>query len=555
MTAPTWSLLADFNRDGVYEFDLRPYVDAGAQLRVSRGVDRNGRMRVSTLEVSLDNQTGIFTPEYSSSSLYGLLKPDVPIQLAANFSSTDYTLWTGYAQSWTCKWAGSKGIGARCQLSAIDLAGAFLKDAQVNVVSSTSRSTSDAIAAIMVAAGLSSSDYNLDAGIQSLPFHFVRAQKALDAIMDAVYSEMGGTAWIQADGKLRFENRHARLGTTVDATWGDSTNVIPENVAYEVSTNDLVTSASVSATIFTTGQDNDEILRFTRGMDTRGGADSIAIAAGASYEAEFDYGVAAVSITAAVAVTDYLANTAIDGTGTDKTSALTVSVTDLGGAARIKLTNTDAATIYVTKFRLRGQRTAYTNQSPTFTVTKSVVGMKTDRSLQLRVPFADDSQAAKDFSVALCRTYRVPYPRVTLEFCWDTDDITAAMLAADIGQLVKFADLTSGNAAWLTNVNDWWYIEAIEQMVSPAAVPRTQVTLTPAYTYRNLDAIAYDSFTRSNATGDLGTSLSGDAWANDSGFNIASNAAVPNVTTVQTPNINLGVTDGVAEVSLAGMAS
>jgi len=485
------------------------------------------------------------------------MTPDVPIQLSATFLAVPYTLWTGYADTWKATWAGPAGIGARSQLTAVDLAGAFLQYAMVNVTASTSRRTDQAIAAIMVAAGLSASDYSLDTGKQSMPMHFVRSQKALDAIMDVVYSEMGGVAWMSADGKLRFEARDSRLGTTADATWGDSTNVIPGAISYELDTTDLISTASVVATIFTTGQADNEVFRWTRGAATRPTADSIAILAGQYYEAETDYGVPVVALTAAAATNDYTGNSAIDGTGTDKTSALTVTFTDLGAGVRVKVANADAGTVYVTKLRGRGQPVSFAGQTPRFTVSKSVSGMKADRSVELRVPFADDSQATRDYAYGVARTYRYPYPRLALDFAWSHDDITAAMLAADIGQLIQFADATSGNAAWLTNVNDLWYVEAIEHTLVSIGMNRTRVTLVPAYLYRNLDAIAYDAFTRSNVTGDLGTSTSGDVWASDGNMDIATNAARANSDTLQMPTLDLGVgkTNAVIEVSLAAIGA
>jgi len=558
----TWTLQADFDLSGSYETDLTGYVEKpGSGISITRGMGANGVYNVSQMGVVLSNKDGTFTPDNSASTLYGKLRPGVPIQLTATHSAVTYTLWTGYIQSFKPTWRA--GAVPMCAIQCYDIAKWIADFRPVNVTASTSRDTDGALTAIATAVGLSAGDLNFDDGVQNLPLHYVSAQAGMEAMLDAMRSEMGGFLWVQTDGKLRFEARNSRLGVTPDDTWGDSTTIYPVSIDYDLNDQDLITTASVQATIFTAGQADDEILRFTRGMDTRGGADSLSIAAGTYYEAEFDYGVVATSVTSPVAVTDYLGNSAIDGTGTDKTSALTVTVTDLGGRVRIKIANSDAATVYVTKFRLRGQRQAFSFQSPTFTVTKSWPLAKADQGVQLRVPFADDQQALRDYAVQLCRTYRYPYPRITMQFLADDDTAKVALLSADIGQLVRYTDTAvgvnfTGNQKAGAYLDDWFYIEAIKTDVPPdwaGNLFSCSVTLIPSYIYRNLDAIAYDSFTRSNATGDLGTALSGHVWADDSGFNIASNAAVPNVTTVQTPNINLGVTDGVAEVSLAGMAS
>lgn len=560
----TWSLKADFDLSGSYETDLTGYVEKpGSGISITRGMGANGVYRVSQMAVTLSNKDGTFTPDNSASTLYGKLRPGVPIQLTATHSAVTYTLWTGYIQSFKPSWRA--GQVPMCAIQCYDIAKWIADFRPVNVTASTSRDTDGALTAIATAIGFSAGDLNFDDGVQNLPLHFASGQSGMEAMLDAVRSEMGGLLWVQADGKLRFEARNSRLGTTVDDTWGDGTTIYPYAIDYDLNDSDLITTASVQATIFSNGQADDTIFVFSRGMDTRGGADSLAIAAGTFYEAEFDFGVVPTSITAAVAVTDYLGNSAIDGTGTDKTSALTVTVTDLGGRGRIKIANSDAATVYVTKLRLRGQRQAFAYQSPTFTVTKSWPLAKADSGVSLRVPFADDSQTTRDYAMHLCRIYRWPYPRITLSLYADDDTSKVALLGVELGDLVKFKDTAVGvnfaaNQKAGASLDDWYYVESIRHNVPPDWAGKAfqcQVTLIPSYLYRNLDAIAYDLFTRADATGALGTSLSGDAWANDSGFNIVSNAARANTDTLSMANVTVGaaVADMVVEVSLAAIGT
>lgn len=63
---------------------------------------------------------------------------------------------------------------------------------------------------------------------------------------------------------------------------------------------------------------------------------------------------AATTIISPVASTDYTANTAQDGSGTDVTSSLGVGVENRTNAAVVTLTNNSAADLYVTLFKLRG---------------------------------------------------------------------------------------------------------------------------------------------------------------------------------------------------------
>lgn len=52
--------------------------------------------------------------------------------------------------------------------------------------------------------------------------------------------------------------------------------------------------------------------------------------------------------------TDYTANTSADGTGTDKTAQLSITITRFVDAVKIDVTNNDASTVYLTFLRLRG---------------------------------------------------------------------------------------------------------------------------------------------------------------------------------------------------------
>lgn len=556
LSAITWAAELDTDRDGDFDFSLNPYINAASQITIDRGMNDQGIYQVSQVSLSLNNDSGIFTPENPAGALYGLLRPDTPAHITATHNATDYTLWTGYAQRWTAE---RFRIGeGRARLECWDLA-AYLKNITgINVLLSTSRDTDAALTAIMTAAGLDSGDADFDDGQQDLPYHWARNQDALTALMEAARSEMGGLLWVNAAGQLRFEARNSRLGTSADDTWGDGTNVQPEDVQYELVDDDTITSASVQASIYATGLADTEVLRFSRGKDTRPTADSIAIAAGGRYgPVDVDYAgfVALAAITTPAAVTDYLGNTAANGSGTDKTSALTVTVTDLGAGARIQIDNTDAGTVYVTKFRLRGQPAGIPIENPNYVFTKSIPGVKALRGIEVKLPWVADTAKARDLAYALLRTYRMPYPRVTLSFPWDNDDTVAAMLGVEIGWLVAFAD--SDGLPYTSGVDDWWYVERIQHTIRPDGagdVNRSTIMLLPSYLYRDLDHIAFDLFTRANGSGDLGTSTSDDTWADDSGFDLNTSAARPNSTSAAVPSIDLGVADMVVAASLSNLS-
>lgn len=555
----TWSVTADFDGDAIYETDLTGYVEnPGSGLRISRGIGRDGKPETSSLSLALSNRSGDFTPENGASPFYGALVPGVPIRVTATHNAVDYTLWTGYVQAWRTTW--KAGAVSMTQVDCGDLFWILQDAPPVNVTASTTRDTDGALVAIMAALGFTAGDYNLDDGVQALPMHFAVGEPPLAAMMAVTASECGGLLYPAADGRVRFEARNSRLGTTADDTWGDGTSVVPIAAEYILNPLEYYTQVTARATVFRTGQADTEIFAFSQNMFTRPTATSMALAAGEVWERTFQANSAYAALTALDAGYDYTANTAIDGTGTDKTSALTATVTDLGGGRfRLRLVNTDGSTIYVTKFRLRGQPVEFFADRAEAEFELGVTGLKAGRALQFDVPFAGDTgNTLRDYAYQELRVGRYPWPTLRITFHASNDDTKVALLGAELGDLIQYTDNTSLTADRSPYVDDLWYIEAIDYQVPPDWGGKTfvcVVALVPSYVYRNLDAIVFDTFDRANATGDLGTSFSGDAWANDTGFDIVSNSARANTDTLSVPDLTVGADDQVVEVQLGAIGA
>jgi hypothetical protein len=542
MATVTWSLLADFDRDGTYEFDLTPYIDSpGHNVKVSRGIGRDKQARASKLVLSLSNRDGIFTQENSSSSLYGQLDPGAPVQLSATAFAQSFTVWTGYAMRWDVDFPAAAESTAR--LECWDLFWFLQNGDPVNITVDTTRDTDGALTEIATYLGLAAGDLNFDDGVQDLPIHFAVGERPIDAMQAVAASEMGGMIWPTADGEIRFEARNSRLGTAVDATWGDGTNIKPTaGEGYEKDPLEFFTNVTARSTVFRTGQADTRVFEFSQNMFTKPTATSMAMAAGEVYERVFQANSAYVALTTPVAITDYLANANADGSGADRTSSLTVTVTDLGGGKfRIRLVA--ALALYVTKFQLRGQPVEFFADRAEAAFSLAVPGQKAGSSIQFDVPFAGDSgNKMRDYAYQELRVGRYFWPTLTLPFLAAFEDDIVALLGAELGDLVKYKSPAT-NIFQTARVDDWWYIEGLEYNLSGEIFGEAftvVVTLIPSYTYRNLDAIAFDTFEKANAVGDLGTSFSGDAWADDTGFDIASNAARANSDVLQIPDVALG---------------
>lgn len=559
MTAAlTYSVLVDWDRSGTYETDITGDIEMpGSGITIDRGFGKDGIYRISKVTIVVANRAGTYSFGNSASARFGQLRPGVPIKMQVNHNSVDYTLWTGYIQQFKVTGV-SAGSVSLCTFECTDIADYLAQYTPVNVLVDD-RTTDAAYTAIAAAMGMSSGDYNFLTTGQALPTHWVRNKDGLSAMADVLQSEMGGSWYVDALGVIQGETRATRLGISVDQTWGDGTNIVPKTASVEVTDVDLISEASVQANVFVDDTPDLVIFTFSRNA-TNPTPDSILVAAGTTYgPVSLDFAGPIESLSTPTATTDWTGNSAIDGTGTDLTSDMAVTVTLQGAGFELTISNTGASDLYVTKFQLRGLAQNYVTDRPIFKYSLPIPGDKSPRGIQVQLPFADDSNTARNYSVQLARTWRYEYPRLALTFDGGKhDDIAVATLGVELGQQIKYTDTALTTKG--TYSDDWWYIESIRHQFSPQMGRfnyYTSVEMVPTYLFRNLDAILFDDFNRDDATGDLGNSTEGTAWANDTGFDIATNVAVANTDTLSmaTQNLGTGITDQVIEVTLGDIGT
>lgn len=555
MSTITWAVDADLDFSTSYETALTGYIERpGSGIKILREIGPDGAYRTSKVDIVLSNRGGEFTPENTASAFHGLSsRPGIPIRVKATLSAVDYTLWTGYIQRWKTTWEGSRGVSL-CALTCYDL-WYYLTDGEpIDVAASVSRDTDGALTAIATSLGLAGGDYSFADGVQDLPAHWSVGQNGAAAMQDVADSEMFGWLYVDALGVLKFEARSSRLGTSVDDTWGDSTSLYPVRVAYDLDPLEYITSVRVRGVRFAIGDADVEVDRWTVGV-----GNGLFLASGTVYERTFQADSATVSVSAPTAVTHYSANASDDGSGADRTSSLAPSLTDLGGG-RYTLKLTASADLYVHKMIIPGQPVEVYPDRPEIVVSKAWTGEKAGQNIDIDVPWADgDSTKLRDYAVQSLRIGRYSPARVQLDFVAGSDALKVALLSVELGDLIKYKDTAVGadKSAYL---DDWWYVNRIAIDIPPDLAGQSffaSIGLERSYDHRNLDAIVYDSFDRSNATGDLGTATSGAVWADDAGFNIASSAARANTDTLSMANLNLGasITDQVIEVSLAAIGT
>lgn len=549
----TWRFEADFDRNDTYESNLTRHIGKpGNGYSISRGLTPDGHYQVSKLTVQLHNYDGRFNPRNMNGPYYGKLSPDIPVRLVATYDGDDYTLWTGYVTRMSQEWrAGSIPVVSwECH----DI-GHYLNDSVPVNLTVTQRRTDEAIAAIADAIGLDEEDTVLDTGVETMPLHYALAESAMSAMMNVVRSERGGMLWVDALGRIRFEARDSRLGVSPDYTWGSGTHLRATAVQDLYDDYDYLTTARVRHTVFHSGQSDIEIFRFSRGESSRPTADSIELAAGATYRRTFTGVSGYIAITEPEAGVDYRGNDSIDGSGEDRTDALDVTLTDHGGGRfTVSIRNTHSGPVFITLFKLRGQPIQFFADRPEAEITLPVPGRPTGKSVGVDVPFGVDSTyGALEYAYQIVRTYRYPIPRLTVQFIGVKPQGIKDLLSCELGEQVAYSDMSAG--ARLSMSDDVYYIDAINIHVPAEWAGQAliaEIVLTPSYVYRDLSRIVVEEFDRED--GSLGSTTNGKTWANAGHYAIVSQSAVPQNDSPTSPTIDVGVADMVVEATIEGLA-
>ena len=144
-----------------------------------------------------------------------------------------------------------------------------------------------------------------------------------------------------------------------------------------------------------------------------------------------------------VATTDYAANAAQDGTGTDLTASFTVTATFFGGSVKFVVTNTATVDGTLTKLQCRGKAIAAV--AP-LTFTASSAQPYGERSLRLDMPYQVDPEVGQGAATYLEAVYRALAQQVTaLTFLAnDSDTLLTHALAREPGDKITITETVTG---------------------------------------------------------------------------------------------------------------
>lgn len=456
MTLPTLKGYVDWNQDGDYadtgeEVTGRLLVLESA-VRCERGRNQLRQYAppmAGSAEATLDNYSKDYSPDYSSSPLYGSLRPGLPVRFDTVHNAVTYRRFTGVLDDLPqhpeidVKTVDLPCLGTLSRLTGED-------DLTVSTALYQNIRTDQAIGYLLDAIGWPAADRVLDTGRTTLAWWWLDDEDPLSAVNALLASEgPGAVVYEDGQGRFVFEGRHYRLLTSrctvSQATFADTGNEpyrLPDlsynpglkSVVNKITLTFKSRAAQALAVVWSLGS-------------------SVSLAPG---EARPFIATSGDPFTAAVCVngTDYTVSAgSLSGVSLDRTSGARVTITLTAGAS--------GAT--VTGLQLRAQPVTVTNTTQvgeTISVTTSRSRYKTrvyNPPSQPRAEF-DSINTLQDLANATVAAYLEPRPTETVGVKCVTDTTIVAALAREVSDRVTVVDAQTGlsAASFVEQIRDEW---------------------------------------------------------------------------------------------------
>lgn len=502
MSQTNYNLFVDWNNDGDFSDADENITNYVMQVEWKRGRDLANNLRgesvSGTLRVILLNTSGIFSTFNANSDIYGNILPSRKVKLQMGGGAFPYTFpitynqdqWTGYLQS-LLPFPDVNGRNTAV-LDAVGPLG-FLNRRSIKVSAQTDRRTDLAIGDILDAAGWDSGDRDLDVGNTTIKrFSIPPNTNTIEALRMVENTENGFISETK-DGKIKYENRQARFqdtnAITSQATMSDATS--PSNFSFnkieqDDSLNNIFNEVTVGVKKHTTHAGADIVW-----IHPEIGTDSPSIPPGQTriYRAVFPQEKAdttqmlyssADSIgawTTTAATTDVLANLAVDGSGANATSDLTISNTKTANSMDISLTNGNASTVFITKLQARA---TIVTQSDVTTITATNTASETTfgkRTFESKAPFLPSSEEAFRWCMFNLTRFKDPIQTLKVTIPSNRNETTLGKIQTlDISDRIT---LDAHTKTGLMSADKDFFIESISHFVTSKSHHVSQFVLSP----------------------------------------------------------------------------
>ena len=506
MATGTYVLAVDWNNDGDFSDSGENITARTMSVEWKRGNDYAsqlvGKGVAGSLNAVLNNVSGDYSTFNTSCALYGNLLPGRPVKLTGNDGSTTRPLWQGFLDSIE-PIPSAKGANI-ARLRAIGPLG-YLNKFEVSTEIFAGKKAGELVGEILDEAGWPDGDRDIDDGIITFPRFWCHDTLTLNALRLVEDTETG-LLEESADGNIVYRDRHARStdsrSTTSQATYSDASGaalayshieqIDPLKFIYnELKTNlQLHTATWIigSSQLGSTTEVGDDVAVLWTHPEAGLGSVSPSLSAGEVKTFTALYPSSGSGSTAQAvdywqtpaATTDYLANDVAEGTGTDRTSDIGVSVVKKAQQMAITLTNNHSAAVYLTKLQARGNSVTSKDTfviSSTDATSQSTFGKRTFVHPGRFIPNTEEAQNWGDFHV---QAYGNPVPLVKVTLIGNRSTATLTdIMTRDISDLVY---VTATNDSGL-GINEGFFVENVHHQIDAELNHRATFTLSQSSGY------------------------------------------------------------------------
>lgn len=486
---PTYQFFVDWTNSGTFggtsDDRTNDVVDVDLFYGRDRASQLTGRAVAGRLRVRLLNLSGVYNSFNSSSPIFGKIVPGRRVRL---LSTTPYAryLFDGQLVSVIPEMDAQKNRHA-----ILEAAGPLAAlDTDVSIPMKTAVTTDVALGTILDNVNWPSTLRDLDTGRTTLTRWWADGLNALDAAREVEATEAGFLRESK-DGKVVFENRHARISgtaTTSQATYSDATgSLVYSGIMQQDPVWQLFNEFRSQYQPFATSTST--ILWTHPEANASGSAPQFVPGQTRVYWAEYPNPTATLN---AIAVATWLAPTGtVDynmfsdtaATGTNLNTAFSVTVTTFATAAKYSVANTGTALAYLTKLQAQGVAVLMPDA-----VTVSALDASSTGTYRLRryprpaaakwVPNSQEAQDWCDFNVGV---YKDPKAFLTVTLPGGRDLLHAReVLTRDISERVTV--IATGTHLQL-GINDEFYVENIRMGIGPDRYPTVSYELSPAASF------------------------------------------------------------------------
>ena len=493
MPTADFKLLIDWNNDGDFADANDNITSDTMSLQFRRGRDYasqlTGNSTAGKLTAVLNNEDGKYSPSNSSSALSGSILPGRSVKLNVASGSFPYDfpllfeepIWVGKLETITPE--PSSDSVKTCTLEAYGPLG-YINDFSPDLTTQTNIRTDQAIGVILDDVGWPGTDRDLATGQTTMTRFWMDGPRTIEALRIVEETEAGFVKETR-DGKIAFESRFTRLLSPYNAsvaTFSDANTAVHTylHLAQEDPLSTITNHLEATARMYQT----DSVAVLWTHPETGSSSPVLAPGESKTFIAVYpnpDAPNNALEVdawTTPAATTDYLANTASNGSGTNLTSSIGVTQTKTAQKMVMTFTNNhSSSTAYMTKIQARGTAVKSLNPVEIRAIDSGSQTTYGERKYSAETEFIPSSQEAQSWCDYQLSIYSSPVEIITMTFSANVseENLTEA-IARDVSDRIT---IVANNDAGL-GINADFFIEAINHHVSPGGIHNVTWHLSPA---------------------------------------------------------------------------